>query len=36
MFEDVEPAGAEEYGDHLVDNCGKLKFVDRLLKKIHD
>lgn len=34
MFDGVEPEGAEEYGEHLVENCGKLKFTDRLLKKI--
>jgi SWI/SNF-related matrix-associated actin-dependent regulator of chromatin subfamily A member 5 len=36
MFDGVEPEGAEEYGEHLVENCGKLKFLDRLLKKIYE
>jgi SWI/SNF-related matrix-associated actin-dependent regulator of chromatin subfamily A member 5 len=34
IFDGVEPDGAEEYGEHLVENCGKFKFMDRLLKKI--
>jgi SWI/SNF-related matrix-associated actin-dependent regulator of chromatin subfamily A member 5 len=34
MFDGVEPEGADEYGEHLVENCGKLKLVDRLLKRI--
>lgn len=36
MFDGVEPDGAEEYGEHIVENCGKLKFTDRLLRKISD
>jgi SWI/SNF-related matrix-associated actin-dependent regulator of chromatin subfamily A member 5 len=36
MFDGIEPEGAEEWGEHLVDNCGKLKFLDRLLKKIYE
>lgn len=34
LFENMEPEGADEYGEHIVDNCGKLKFVDKLLKKV--
>ncbi len=34
IFDGVEPQGADEYGEHLIENCGKLKFVDRLLKHI--
>jgi SWI/SNF-related matrix-associated actin-dependent regulator of chromatin subfamily A member 5 len=34
MFEGVEPEGAEEWGEHIVENCGKLKFLDRLLKHV--
>jgi SWI/SNF-related matrix-associated actin-dependent regulator of chromatin subfamily A member 5 len=36
MFDGIEPEGAEEWGEHIVENCGKLKFLDRLLKKIHE
>lgn len=36
MFDGIEPEGAEEWGEHIVENCGKLKFLDRLLKKIAD
>jgi SWI/SNF-related matrix-associated actin-dependent regulator of chromatin subfamily A member 5 len=36
LFDGVEPEGADEYGEHLVENCGKLKFVDRLLSKIKE
>ena len=35
MFDGIEPEGAEEWGEHIVENCGKLKFLDRLLKKIY-
>lgn len=34
LFDGAEPDGADEYGEHIVENCGKLKFVDRLLKHI--
>ena len=34
LFENVEPEGADEYGEHLVEASGKLTLVDRLLKKI--
>ena len=36
MFDGIEPEGAEEWGEHIVENCGKLKFLDRLLKKIYE
>ena len=36
MFDGIEHEGAEEWGEHIVENCGKLKFMDRLLKKIYD
>jgi SWI/SNF-related matrix-associated actin-dependent regulator of chromatin subfamily A member 5 len=36
MFDGVEPEGADQFGEHLIENCGKLKFLDRLLKKIKD
>jgi len=36
MFDGVEPEGADQFGEHLVDNCGKLKFLDRLFKKIKE
>jgi SWI/SNF-related matrix-associated actin-dependent regulator of chromatin subfamily A member 5 len=34
LFEGVEPDGAEEFGEHLVEASGKLTLVDKLLKKI--
>eukprot|EP00347_Sterkiella_histriomuscorum_P020084 403339166 len=34
LFDGIEPEGAEEYGEHIVDNCGKMRFLDKLLKKI--
>jgi len=34
LFEGVEPEGADEFGDHLIEASGKLLFVDRLLQKI--
>lgn len=33
MFPDVEDEGTEEYGEHIVDNCSKMQFIDKLLKK---
>jgi len=34
LFEGVEPEGAEEFGEHIVEASGKLTLVDRLLQKI--
>jgi len=34
MFDGIEPEGADEYGEHIVENCGKFKFLDRLLTRI--
>ena len=36
LFEELEDPNAEEYGEHLVYNCGKMKFVDKLLSKIKE
>jgi SWI/SNF-related matrix-associated actin-dependent regulator of chromatin subfamily A member 5 len=36
LFDGVEPEGSEEWGEHIVQNCGKLKFLDRLLKRIFE
>jgi SNF2 family DNA or RNA helicase len=33
LFEGVEEDGADEYGEHIVTNSGKLKFVSKLLEK---
>ena len=33
LFDCVEPQGADEYGEHVVEASGKLVLVDRLLKK---
>jgi SNF2 family DNA or RNA helicase len=34
LFEGVEPEGADEFGEHLIEASGKLTFVDKLFKKI--
>ena len=34
LFDGVEPEGADEFGEHLVEASGKLTFVDKLLQKI--
>ena len=34
LFEGIEPEGADEFGEHLIEASGKLTFVDKLLKKI--
>ena len=34
MFDNVEDKSLPEYGEHLTDNCGKFKFLDKLLTKI--
>ena len=36
LFPGVEPEGAPELGDHLVKACGKMQFLDRLLKKARE
>lgn len=36
LFEGVEDRTLEPLGQHLVDNCGKLNMVDRLLKKLKE
>ena len=33
MFEGVEEEGIGTYGDHLIYNCGKMIFLDKLLQK---
>jgi len=33
LFKGVEPEGSDEYGEHLVECCGKLKIVDEIMKK---
>lgn len=34
MFDDLEEEGAEEFGEHLVTNSGKMVFLDKLLEKL--
>ena len=34
LFEGVEPEGADEFGEHLIEASGKLIFLDKLLEKI--
>jgi SWI/SNF-related matrix-associated actin-dependent regulator of chromatin subfamily A member 5 len=36
LFEGVEDRTADPLGEHLVDNCGKLFMVDKLLKKLKE
>ena len=33
MFPGIEPDDAPELGDHLVKACGKMQFLDKLLRK---
>ena len=34
LFDGIEEEGAEEYGEHIIENSGKFKFLDRLLRKV--
>ena len=34
LFNGIEPEGADEFGEHLVEASGKLTIVDKLLQKI--
>ncbi len=34
LFDGVEDSGAEAWGDHIITNCGKMKFIDKLLTKV--
>lgn len=34
LFEGVEAADAPSLGEHLIDNCGKMIVLDKLLKKL--
>ena len=36
LFEGVEDRTLDPLGDHLIDNCGKLSMVDKLLKKLKE
>ena len=36
LFEGVEDRSLDPLGEHLVDNCGKLTMVDKLLKKLKE
>lgn len=33
LFEGVEPQGADEFGEHIIEASGKLTLVDRLIKR---
>ena len=33
LFENQEPEGADEMGEHLINASGKMIFLDKLLKK---
>lgn len=34
LFEEIEEQGADQYGEHLVENCGKMIVLDKLLDKL--
>jgi SNF2 family DNA or RNA helicase len=34
LFEGVEPEGADEFGEHIIEASGKLTLVDKLMGKI--
>lgn len=34
LFPDVEEAGVDEFGEHLITNSGKLRFLDKLVTKV--
>ena len=36
LFKGIEPEDAEQYGEHLVENCGKMIVLDKLLCKLID
>jgi len=36
LFEGVEDRGLDPLGEHLVENCGKLFMVDKLLKRLKE
>ena len=36
MFEGVEDENDEEYGEHLVTNCAKMIFLDKLIEKVQN
>jgi len=36
LFEGVEDRSLDPLGEHLVDNCGKLNMVDKLLKRLKE
>ena len=34
LFPEVEEKGAEDFGEHLITSCGKMVFLDKLLRKV--
>lgn len=36
LFEGVEDRTLDPLGEHLIENCGKLNMVDKLLKKLKE
>lgn len=34
LFEGAEDRSLPAYGDHIIENCGKLKLLDKLLPKL--
>lgn len=36
LFSGLEPEGAEEFGEHIITSCGKMIFLDKLLKNVKE
>jgi len=36
LFHGIEPEGAPVYGDQLINVSGKMRFLDKLLKKSYE
>ena len=34
LFNDIEDPNADEFGEHIINVCGKMRFLDQLLKKM--
>ena len=34
LFPEIEDPEMPAYGEHLIDSCGKMKLLDKLLKKL--
>ena len=36
LFEGIEDRSLDPLGEHLVENCGKLSMLDKLLNRLHE